>query len=551
MSSRRFDIAVVAGLCAVGVALRVTGLTGQDLWFDDAWAALPAHVSLGDALHMVVTTPLYTLSLRQWIILGPHDTWFAQLPALVLGVAGIAAVYALIVSLGFSRLAAFAAGAAVMAGPVTIEYSTRLKEYPSDLLCACLVLWLADRWRRDPSTQRLVQLGVVAVACLWISASTAAVVGGAAAMVVAVAWGRRELRAPAAALVGALALGSAGLWAVFLRHVPSQLRANWRTHGFLFGYSSGHHLAYTFQQTFSGLSHGLVGLPIPWTSSASALRALPMALAIATVIVLVAIVEPPIAEAVRARGRRVGATFAAAASVTLAVLGTLSGLSPLGDGRTDEVLYPSLLVLVVSVATWLTTRATASSRMRGAARVATACVVVAGALLFGAAHVGEYPPTGLSEVLAGVSRQLLFKDVVVIDGYEAFTYADDSAAGLWRVSFAPTEVPWPMGFHVVSLDATYAISTNYLQSDPQIEGLFKRTHRVWYVGPTIGGYSTAAPTSIWPAAYPSPTCIALSDLGFVGTDHFVTAPGVYAQLLVYHPARISPGGPQPVNLTCG
>src|SRR5580704_7670432 len=218
--SSRVDVAVVTSLCAFGAAIRIPGVTSRDLWFDDSWAALPAHVSLHDALRMVVTTPLYTLAMRTWIGVLPQDTWWAQLPALVLGVAGIAAVWALVRAYGHSRLAAFVAGAVIAAGPITVAYATRVKEYPADLLLACLVLWLVDRWRRAPSGGLLAGLGAASITALWISASTAAVIGGAATTVVVVAWSRPAVRRQAAAYVGALVVGAASVWVVFLRHLP-------------------------------------------------------------------------------------------------------------------------------------------------------------------------------------------------------------------------------------------------------------------------------------------------------------------------------------------
>ncbi len=531
VTPQQLDLAAVALLCAVGLALRVGGLTSHDLWFDDAWAALPSHVGIAEALKMVVTTPLYAVGLREWLRLGPTPTWWGQLPALAFGVAGIAAVWGLVRALGFSRLAALAAGAIVMAGPVTVAYATRLKEYPADLLCACVVLWLAERWRRAPNQRNLRWLGIAGVVSLWLSASTAAVVGGAAAMVVVVAWGERRHRRAAAGLVGVLAVASVGLWVAFLRRVPGQLRTNWRTHGYLFGYSSRHHLAYTFQQTFSGLAHGLLGAPIPWTSSGSAVRAFPTALAVITALALVVLVEPPVADALRSRGRVAASTLAAAATVVLAIVGTLAGASPLGDGRTDEVLYPALLVLLVAAGTALARRATATPSMRRATGAVAAGVVAAAAVGFGVAHTTAYPPTGLARVLAIVRPQLLPGDVVVVDGYESFTFADDGA-GPWAVSFSSTQVPWPMGFHVVSLDPTYALSANYLQPDQAIGELARSTRRVWYVGPTVGGYSTAAPKDLWAFPYATPTMKELSALGFVGVNAFATAPGTYAQLLV-------------------
>lgn len=499
----RPDLAVVASLCAFGAAIRLPGLTSQDLWFDDAWAALPAHVGIHDALRMVVTTPLYTLALRSWIAVGPSDTWFAQLPALVLGVGGIAATYALVRAYGLPRLGAAAAAAVVAASPVTVTFSTRVKEYSCDLLLACLVLWLVERWRRDPTWARLWWLGAAGAAAMWISASTAAVVGGAAVLVVVTSVGVRRLRAQAAALVGVLAVASVALWLVFLRHLPGQLRTNWRTHGYLFGYASAHHVAFAFEQTFAGIAHGLVGIPIPYAFDVYPLRASVMTTAVVTAIVLVALVLPPMVATARARARTCDPTLAAAAAVVLAVIGTLAGVAPLGDGRTDEALYPAILLLGVSLASRLVRREHWAWARTHGARLAGAGLIAAAALSFGLTHAAAYPPTGLSGVWARLQPRLHAGEFVVLDGYESFTWGNESL-GPWHVSFAQGAVPWPMGFHVASDDVHVILSRNYLQPDAQFATLHLRTHRIWFIGPTNGGYSTSAPHSIWTLPFPSP-----------------------------------------------
>jgi Dolichyl-phosphate-mannose-protein mannosyltransferase len=534
----RVDVAVVLVVCALGTVVRVPGLTSRDLWFDDAWAALPAHVPLRDAVHMLVTTPLYTLALREWLLVGPSDTWWAQLPALVLGVAGIAAVYALVRAHGLPRLGAAAAAAVIAAGPVAITYSTRVKEYPADLVASCLVLWLAERWRRDPSARGLVALGAVGVGAIWTSASTAAVVGGAAALVVAVAWGAPRWRRPAAALVGALGLGAAVLWLVVLRHLPPTLRANWKVKGFLFAYRDAHHVAFAFEQTFAGLAHGLFGAPVAYTFDVYPLRAAVLALAAATAVVLAVLVAAPLVAVVRRRGRAVGPLVAAAAALALAVLGTLLELAPLGDGRTDEALYPPMLLLAVGGATWLARRPWARAASRTAGQVVVAVVVGVAAIAFGLSHRAAYPPTGLTTVMANLRPQLRPGDVVVLDGYESFTWADEHL-GRWNVSFAQHAVPWPMGFHVASRSAHVVLSSNYLQPDLEIATLQRRAHRVWFVGPTVGGYSTTAPPDLWGLLLPTPT-----KLVFLGTPahpsrwHAVRAccgdgTGAYAELFVW------------------
>jgi len=516
---RWVDVVGVVALAGLGVALRAPGLTSRDLWFDDAWAALPSRVPLGSAVHMVVTTPLYALGLRWWILIDPSTTWWAQVPAFALGVAGIAAVWALVRALGFSRLAALFAGAVVAAGPITVTYSARVKEYSADLLLACLVLWLFERWRRSPSRGSMAWLAGASVVALWTSASTAAVVGGAAVAAVMVAWDRREHRRDVGALVACLAVSAAVEWLVVLRHLPRQLRTNWRTHGFLFGYSSVRHVAFAFQQTFSGIAHGLFGLPIPYTFEGYALRAVPMTLSVLTVVVLVCLVAPPLAAAVRSRGRATGVTCAAAAAVSLAVLGTLAGVAPLGDGRTDEALYPAVLLLAVAGAGRVARTVRATGRSRDVLRGVSAMAIALAALWFGTTHRAEYPPTGLRTVMARLAPQLHPGDIVVVDGYESFTWGVEHQ-GPWAVSFHQAQVPWPMGFHVASRASSVVLSHNYLQPDPSFATLAGRTHRLWFVGPTVGGYSTSAPRSLWafPMLTPTLTYFAGDRFPFTGAN---------------------------------
>ena len=300
-----------------------------------------------------------------------------------------------------------------------------------------------------------------------------------------------------------LAVAAGAVWLAFLRHLPGQLRANWRTHGYLFGYASGHHVAFAFEQTFAGVAHGLLGLPIPYTFNVYPLRPAVMTLAVVAALVLLAIALPPLVVAARSRGRACEPALAAAGALVLAVIGTLAGVAPLGDGRTDEALYPAILLLGVAAVTSLVRRErTAWARTHGA-RIAAASVVGVAALWFGLTHLAAYPPTGLSGVWARLQPRLQPGDLVVLDGYESFTWGDESL-GPWTVSFQQLTVPWPMGFHVASDEPRVVLSRNYLQPDVQFALLHLRTHRVWFIGPTNGGYSTSAPHGIWTLPFPSP-----------------------------------------------
>ena len=136
-------------------------------------------------------------------------------------------------------------------------------------------------------------------------------------------------------------------------------------------------------------------------------------------------------------------------------------------------------------------------------------MVAAAAVAFGVTHRAAYPPTGLRQVYAQVLTQVRPSDVIVLDGYESFTYGDEQL-GPWTVSFHQGTVPWPMGFHVASRAAKVVLSREYLQPDAQITTLQTRTHRIFFVGPTVGGYSTSAPSDLWPLFFPTPTRLAIS-----------------------------------------
>jgi 4-amino-4-deoxy-L-arabinose transferase-like glycosyltransferase len=535
---RRFDLTAVDGLAlvavvAAGTALRIPGLTSRDLWFDDAWAALPTKVPLGTAARMVVTTPLYTFAVRSWILLHPGATWWAQLPALVLGIAGIVAVFGLLRSFGFQRAYAYAAAVIVAVGPVTVTYSTRVKEYPADLLFACLVLWLADRWRRSPTPVRIAALGIASAIAIATSASTAAAVGGAVVLAVAMALPRRELRAQTAGLVAGLAATTILLYLAWLRHIPEQLRSNWRTHGFIVGYASLHEVAYSFQSVASGLTHGLLGVPITYTFSASALLAESMLLAVTTAIAIAALVLAPLVRAARSKGGDVDVTFSSAAGMVLGVLGAAAGLSPLGDGRTDEVFYPMLLVLGAGGLSWavaaLRRRSPRTSHQTRAMRAACAAIVAACALWFGVSHRATYPPTGLTVVTSQLRGHLRKGDLIVLDGYVSFTWGMEDQAP-WAVSFEQGSVPWPMGFHVASGDPAVILSRNYLAPDASFARLASRTHRIWYVGINLGAYSPATPPDLSQFPLDSPTLLALERLGWKPGYLCCRYSGTYAQL---------------------
>lgn len=179
-------------LVVLGGAIRAHGFSNLDLWFDDAWAAAPARVGWGKAVHMVLTAPGYGLALRLWIRLDPATTWFLQIPSFVISLAAIPAVYFLLRFFRSPRWLALSGALVAAVDPILVQYSTRLKEYPFDLLGACLLLVLGERVRCSPTPRRLAALVVATVVVLFMSAGGVAVVAGSGSRSPSRSWSIRD-----------------------------------------------------------------------------------------------------------------------------------------------------------------------------------------------------------------------------------------------------------------------------------------------------------------------------------------------------------------------
>ena len=142
--TRRAEQLVVVGICVLGLALRLPGLTSGDLWADDAWLAMAARVPLREVSHLTLTTPLLSYFLAGWIRLDPSSSWWAQLPGLLASIAAIYVVWLLAVEIGVGLFARLAVTLMAACSPGAVEYSLRIKEYPSELLIGALLLY--GRW---------------------------------------------------------------------------------------------------------------------------------------------------------------------------------------------------------------------------------------------------------------------------------------------------------------------------------------------------------------------------------------------------------------------
>jgi hypothetical protein len=496
----------LAAIVAFGAYTRASGFTRGSLWFDDAWTAMPARVGLSTAVRMVTTAPGYTLALRSWLRVGPSGTWWAQLPAFVAGLAGIVAVFALLRYLRAWWPLPYLGALLIAASPVAADYSTRVKQFGFDLLLACLLVWLAERWRRAPSRLTAVAVAAACAGSLFISATTLVVAAGVAGVAVLVAVTDAARRREGALVAGTTAAAFAVTYVLWLRHLSPSLHYGWTKRGYLLSTVSIHRVAFSLEAMGTGLVHWMLGVPLGRGRVSTTVTPAGVLIALITAAVLLSVTLPPLVGVVRRGGRSPGPLVASALAVVLAVALALAGRSPFGGGRTDEVLYPCLLALAAGVLTPFGERlerrgaregdavheAHAIHKVAGAPSVVAVVLVVvaaAGLVAVGATHRAAYPTTVLRPLAAELDAARRPGDVVVVDPWLTFTWAYDGLSPT-AVSTASSQIPWSQGFHIVSLQPDrYVISTNYFLPDRAFSRI-PRTSRLWYVASTVGRQST-------------------------------------------------------------
>jgi hypothetical protein len=533
-ASRRlapYELAGIAAITLLGTWIRVGGLTARDPWFDDAWVVLTGRYGLHSLLRLSATAPGYDLGLT--LLWGSrHDTWLVQLPELVLGLIGIVAVFALVRWFRCREPIPLVAALVVATSPVAAAYSTRLKPYAFDLVVACLLLALAERWRRNPTPRALGWLGAASVLVLGSEAATTVLVG-VGAMVVLAAIGRPALRRQAAAAAGWLVVLVAVVWELSLRRLPASLSAFWRLQGALLATESRHAAAFSLQQMGSGFLGGLVPTPVqyPTGTSLAPLRGGELALAAACFAALAVLCAVPLLATLRSRARDVHPGTASALAVAAGFVAALLGRAPFGGGRTDEVLYPAVLLLAALAAETVADRATvAAPRWARWGVVAAACAALAATTL---SARPAYPTSDVRGVARTVLHRLEPGEVVVVDGDASYTWAADRLT-CSHLSYA-VPILWTQGFHVTSCDRRVVLAGRYVEVDVPLGRLTRRTDRVWLVAETLGAIlGTGSTSQSLDLPVMSPTYAWLRAHGFTDVAVRVARLHVYAVLLVRH-----------------
>jgi hypothetical protein len=286
---------------------------------------------------------------------------------------------------------------------------------------------------------------------------------------------------------------------------------------------------------FGGFAHTTLGVAVPanFYRGGTHSVALDYLAIVVGVVVIGACILVPLWLAWR--DRRV--TVAVSASLTLAVAVLLAVVDyvPLGDGRTDEVLYPALVVAGATVLTalcrWLASLVT---NPRPVVATVLCGVVAAGGIVFGAVHPGAYPTLDLRGLARQVQAQQEIhpKQVVVVDTFNSFAWC------YYKLSPCRLQIgghpEWPQGFQPISTSRSTYIPKEYFGPFNDAATALRGVNEVWYVGYDYGTYDVGSPEFAHVPAHPGLLKKLLS-LGFTdatGPHSLLTADDVYAQLLV-------------------
>jgi hypothetical protein len=345
---------------------------------------------------MVVTTPGFVLGERVWIGWFPHTVWVEQLPTFLASVAGVVVVGRLARWWGLPAPAALVAALVVALSTSDVVYATRVKPYAVDLLGACLVLWLAERVRREgPRVAPWLAVASVCV-CAFSLTPVPLVVGVWVALGVD-AVVRRRLRVALVASGAGAALGLGALYVAVRGGISPRLRTSWD--GYYLVLTSAHAAVHSARTILDGLVAG-VGETAP-TIGVHGLGTLDRV----AILVLFAL-------GCWAWKRQVLTLAALLAAVVL----TVPTLVPLGTGRTDAYLYPAIALVLGegTVVAWrLATQLHRAVALAGlAVAVAFAGLLVADRVV----HRGSYPGGDLRSVATIAATTLRAGGLVVIGG---------------------------------------------------------------------------------------------------------------------------------------
>jgi mannosyltransferase len=162
-------MAILAGICLLGLVVRVSTLADQSLWADEGFTAQivtgPLSEVISSVRHTESTPPLYYLLEWFWVALAGHSELALRLPSALIGAATVGAIYAVATRLG-TRTAALAASALAACSPFLIWYSQEARAYALLALLFTAGLWFFLWALSEESTRAFVGWAVCSALAL-------------------------------------------------------------------------------------------------------------------------------------------------------------------------------------------------------------------------------------------------------------------------------------------------------------------------------------------------------------------------------------------------
>ncbi len=150
--------AVLAGVFAIAIALRLVNLDGRPLWYDEAFAVLYAEKSFSTMLHGTLASThgvaadvhplLYYTILHVWMQLFGQSPGAVRMLSVLLGVATVGMAY-LVGRLLYDQRSALGSALIVACAPFAIYYSQEARMYALlGLAAIAMVYFFARAWKR-------------------------------------------------------------------------------------------------------------------------------------------------------------------------------------------------------------------------------------------------------------------------------------------------------------------------------------------------------------------------------------------------------------------
>jgi hypothetical protein len=300
--------------------LRFRAIGVSTLFLDDAWVAVGARFpTVGDTIGAGLTSPGFSLVYRAWSAAFGDGATTAQLLTVGFAVAAPVVLFLAAAERGLPKYAALLGAGLLATAPAHIDMSTRMKQYTAEALVATLLLWAAWRILDRPSPGRWAVCGGVAIAASFVS--TVGAVASAAALgscLLAALLTRPRRLSPAIVTCGAFVMVVLP-WTVLAvqPNVFEKLTDYWRGY-----YLDGSGFAGGLYTRMSVLANGFQGI-----------RSVAVLVVLGAAACFVLFRRPFLGVLL------VSPTFVAIGLAALTVV-------PLGTGRTDVYLFPSLALLI-------------------------------------------------------------------------------------------------------------------------------------------------------------------------------------------------------------